>query len=95
MKVTILQSSKSCTQSANAKPYWTLCFDPDLSLKYTETHMKWLGSKNTNEQIQLKFDTLSQAIRFASACNMKYEVIKSNQRNILPKNYANNFTFIS
>ena len=94
MKVHIYKPSKSTMQSGHGKTNkWVLEYE--LASKRTpEPLMGWVSSEDTNNQIQLKFDTQEEAVAFAQAKGWNYTVAVSHDRHIRPRNYMDNFKYI-
>ena len=94
MKVHIYKPSKSTMQSGHGKTNkWVLEYE--LASKRTpEPLMGWVSSEDTNNQIQLKFDTQEEAIAYAESKGWQYEVAVTRDRRIKPRNYMDNFKYI-
>lgn len=90
MKAIIYRPTKSAMQSGlkNTKK-WVL-HSTDKK-KYTEPFAGWTGSKNTDQQIKILFNTKNDAINFAKAQSWEYEIIEPQERRIEPKSYLDNF----
>ena len=92
MKVKIYQPTKNAMQSGikNTKK-WLL--EPIVEdNKYIDSIMGWTGAKGTKQQIKMQFDSLEQAIDFATRKKFDYVVIKPKNRSIKIQSYADNFT---
>lgn len=50
-------------------------------------------STETNDQIELKFDTLEQAVAFAKANDIPHRVVPPATTKRIPRSYADNFAF--
>jgi hypothetical protein len=92
MKAIILQSSKSVTQSGESNKKWILEFEEDKTKRYIEDYMHWTGCSDSSSQVHIKFDTMEEAVFFATKNNIFYEVIQSHQKKMRPKSYAKNFS---
>jgi hypothetical protein len=92
MKAIILQSSKSAMQSGQSDNQWTLKFEGDKSRQYIEDYMAWTGSSDSSLQVSIDFETLEEAVNFASKNNIDYEIVESHKRKMRPKSYAKNFS---
>ncbi|KJV69214.1 ETC complex I subunit [Candidatus Neoehrlichia procyonis] len=87
----IYKPTKSVTQSGTQKSQmWRLEFYPS-NTKYIEPLMKWVGSKDTLQQIQLSFTTKAQAIAYAEKNNFKYIILQENFLQKKNKSYTENF----
>ncbi len=93
MKVRIYQPAKTAMQSGRAKTKaWKLEYEPSAS-QYVEPLMGWVGQRDTQQQLNLTFDTKEAAILYAEDNGLDYRVIEPKTRKIRPKSYASNFTF--
>ena len=54
--------------------------------------MGWESSTDTLNELNLKFSSKESAIEYAKKNKIKYELIDSNNRKIVKKSYADNFT---
>ncbi len=54
--------------------------------------MGWESSTDTLNELNLKFSSKESAIEYAKKNKIKYELIDSNDRKIVKKSYADNFT---
>ena len=91
MKAKIYKPAKTAMQSGRAKyNKWVLKFlDKNNQLK--DTMMGWNGGSSTVSQIELKFNTKEEAIRYAHKKNIDYEVLETSARKVINKSYADNF----
>ena len=55
--------------------------------------MGWNSSNDTRSQIKIFFNTLEEAINWAKINNYQFEVFNSQERKIIPKKYADNFSY--
>lgn len=93
MKAKIYQPAKTAMQSGTAQSaLWLLEFIPEKS-GFVEPLMGWSGARETTGQIRLKFNNLSEAVEYASAHNIPYEMHHPKGRSVKPKAYADNFSF--
>lgn len=89
MKAIIYQATKSSMQSGSAKTAWILeSSDRD---NYIEPFMRWVGSKNMDQQVKMHFDLREEAINFAKSQDWDYEVMEPQLGKMKPKSYADNF----
>jgi hypothetical protein len=51
----------------------------------------WLGSDDTEQQVQLHFPTKEAAIAYAKRRGIEYRVYEPHERVVRPKSYAENF----
>jgi hypothetical protein len=90
--VRIYQPSKSAMQSGKGNTReWLVEFekwDPLLP----EPLNGWVSSKDTKQQLQLKFQTLEEALTFVNSKGLKYTVLNPALQEMFPKSYGFNFT---
>jgi len=89
----IYKPAKNAMQSgtANSKR-WIVEFEPEQGLT-PDPLMGWSGSGDPTRQVRLKFDTKEAAISFAKENKLPYQVQDFKKRRIVPKNYAENFSY--
>jgi len=93
MRARIYQPPKSAMQSGRAgTDQWVLDFEPSAPRK-ADPLMGWIGSADTQAQVKLTFATREQAISFAEANRIAYDLVLPNERVVKPKAYADNFRF--
>ena len=54
--------------------------------------MGWESSSDTNSELNLEFSSKELAIDYAKKNKINYELIEPNERKIVKKSYADNFT---
>jgi len=90
-KAKIYKPSKTAMQSGLKKyDKWIIEFitdDPGIN-----PLMGWESSTDTFSEIKLEFPSKELAINYAKKNKINYEVIDSQNRKILKKSYADNFT---
>ncbi|WP_421998823.1 ETC complex I subunit [Reyranella sp.] len=92
MKVRIYKPAKTAMQSGQGNTReWTLEAEP--SPKELDPLMGWTSSRDTMQQIRLRFDTLDEAKAHAERNGWQYTVEQPHARHIRPKAYADNFAF--
>ncbi len=92
MKVRIFKPAKTAMQSGVAKTTeWLLESEP--TPKFVDPLMGWTGSRDTMQQVQLRFPTLEEAKSHAEKNGWRYTVEMPHSRAIRPKAYADNFAF--
>jgi len=92
MLAKIYQPSPSAMTSGRAKRHWVLEFmggssgtiDPLTGTK---------RSTNMRSQLNLKFETLEEAVAYAKANNIPHQVVQSQKVKRIPRSYADNFAF--
>jgi hypothetical protein len=89
----IYSPTKTAMQSGTAKTgLWILEFKNN-SMQTNNPLMGWIGGGNTQTQINLKFDTLDDAIRYANSNQIIFTVKHPKKRNLRIKSYAENYSF--
>ena len=84
---------RAATQSGRARNGdWVLEFEPGERQRL-DPLMGWSGSGDTNGQVRLSFETREEAIAYAEANGIPYEVEEPKPVRIKPKVYADNFRF--
>ena len=93
MKVKIYKPFNTATQSGFSKfKYWIVEFPKDNNLGL-DPLMGWQKSDNTYKQIQLKFDSLEQALLYVEKNKLEYTLIKERKKKFKIKNYSDNFKY--
>jgi len=92
--VRIFVTPRSAMQAGRARSHgWTLEFAPGEKLRL-DPLMGWAGSGDTNAQLRLAFATREEAVAYATANGLAYEVEDpAPAKPIRPKVYADNFRF--
>jgi hypothetical protein len=54
--------------------------------------MGWESSTDTLTEVKLKFSSKELAIEYAKKNKLKFEIIEAQERKIIKKSYADNFT---
>ena len=94
MRARIYRRPKTATQSGTAgTENWVLDFQsPEREVN--DPLMGWWGSSFTQGQVRLRFDTCEQAVEYAKANGMDYQVEPPPEMKPLkPKVYADNFRY--
>ena len=90
-KAKIYIPTKTAMQSGRGKlKNWVLEFqtkDPSIN-----PLMGWETSTDTLEEVVLKFPSKEKAIEYAKKNKIKFELIEPQERKIVKKSYADNFT---
>jgi hypothetical protein len=91
MVARIYRPAKTATSSGRAKTlYWVLEMEPKAP-KVTDPLCGWIGSGDTEQQVQLRFPSKTAAIAHAEREGVDYRVFEPHQRVVVPKSYAANF----
>jgi hypothetical protein len=89
----IFQPPRSAMQSGAANTHaWLLEFAPGEQQR-PDALMGWAGSGDTEGQVRLRFASAEDAIAYAAARGLPYEVEAPKPHRIKPKAYADNFRF--
>ena len=89
----IYQPPKSSMQSGRAKTHaWVLEYELETA-RHPEPLMGWTASRDTMQQVQLRFATLDEAKAHAEKNGWQYTVETPHARPVRPKAYADNFAF--
>ena len=94
MRVRIYQQPKTAMQSGTAGTQdWVLDWEPS-DRRTQDPLMGWIGSKDTQSQVQLRFATREEAVAFAERKGVAYSVeLPAAPRVHKPKVYADNFKY--
>jgi hypothetical protein len=91
MVARIYQPAKTATSSGRAKTRrWLLEIEPK-SRKEADPLCGWIGSDDTEQQLQLRFPSKEAAIAYARRMGIEYRVFDPHERIVRPKSYAENF----
>jgi hypothetical protein len=89
----IYRPSKTAMQSGRAKTRkWVLEYEP-ASRRAPDPLMGWSSARDTLNQIQLRFDTLDEALAYANRHGLEYALIEPQARTLKAKSYADNFRY--
>jgi hypothetical protein len=88
----IYQPAKTAMQSGKGKDSWVLEYLPTTPAA-PDSLMGWNSMRDTELELSLKFDTKEQAIAFAKAKQLEFEIALPQVRKTPPKAYAANFSF--
>lgn len=91
MRARIYQTPKSAMQSGLARTKcWLLEFEPERQ-KLRDPLMGWTGSDDMRQQLRLSFDSKEEAVSYAEAQGIPYDLEIPPARVHKPKLYADNF----
>ena len=93
MKARIYQPAKTSMQSGRSKIKRWVLEHPRSSAVRAEDLMGWQSSSDTQRQVRIFFATKDEAIAFADAKGMEYEVRLPKSRTLRMKTYADNFAY--
>ena len=87
----IYRPAKTAMQSGKAKTRdWVLEFAP-ASARKADPLMGWTQSSDMNGQINLSFDSRDEAVAYAQANGIAFQVIEPKTPKRIIKTYADNF----
>ncbi len=93
MKARIYQPAKTSMQSGRSKmKRWVLEFPRSSAVK-PDVLMGWQSSSDTQRQVRMYFATKEEAIAFADAKGLAYDMREPQRRNLRMKTYADNFAY--
>ncbi len=91
--VRIYRPAKTAMQSGRANTQlWILEFEPS-DAKKNDPLMGWSGSRDTRNQVKLRFESKQQAIAHAQRNGWIVRLDEPKERRVKPKSYADNFAF--
>ena len=89
----IYRPSKTAMQAGRRQTRkWILEFEP-ASRRDPDPLMGWSSAQDTLNEVQLRFDTLDEAVAFADKHRLQYSIIEPHQRSPKAKSYADNFRY--
>ncbi len=94
MRARIYKRPKTATQSGLAKAGdWMLEYEP-AERERNDPMMGWWGSADTRSQLRMRFDTREDAVAFAEANGIPYDLeVPPPTKPMKPKAYADNFRY--
>ena len=92
MLAKIYQPSPSAMTSGRAKRHWVLEFT-GKSAGVIDPLTGTTRSTDVRSQLDLKFDTLDEAVAYAKANKIPHQVVQSQTMKRIPRSYADNFAF--
>ena len=89
----IYRPAKTAMQSGRGQVRkWVLEYEP-ASRRDPDPLMGWSSALDTLNQVQLRFDTLDEALAFATKHGLDYTVIAPQDTIAKPKSYTDNFRY--
>ena len=89
----IYQPAKTAIQSGRAQTRkWVLEYEP-ASRRDPDPLMGWSSAHDTLNEVQLRFDTIDEALAFAKKHGLEYTLIEAQARTPKAKSYADNFRY--
>ena len=91
MSAIIYKPTRSASQSGNAKAdKWLLSFVHNGTRKI-EPVMGWTSTKDTMQEVVLKFNSQQEAVSYAEKHNIDYQLIPHTEHKMILRSYASNF----
>jgi ETC complex I subunit conserved region len=91
MLARIFRPSKTAMQSGKARTKdWVLEFE-SASARRPDPLMGWSSSSDMNAQVQLNFETAEEAVAYANAHGIAFQLFAEQRRSHIIKAYADNF----
>ncbi len=89
----IFRPSKSAMQSGLARSRdWVLEFEP-ASARRPDPLMGWSSSSDMRGQVRMSFETREEAVAYAQAHGIDFQLSSDRRRRQIVKAYADNFAF--
>ena len=93
MRARIFRPSKNAMQSGKARTKaWLLDYEQE-SPRTIDPLMGWTSSADMRQQVTLEFDTKEEAVAYAEANNIAFQVFEPHTLVPKPKSYSDNFRF--
>jgi len=93
MLARIFRPAKTAMQSGRAKAQeWVLEFEP-ASASVSDPLMGWTQSADMNGQVRLTFATKEEAVRYAQAHGLAFQLVDPRPVKRIIKAYSDNFAF--
>ncbi len=91
MRARIYQPAKNAMQSGKARTkLWVLEYEPEAP-REIDPLMGWTSSTDMRSQVELEFDTREEAIAYAEAHAIPYQVFEPHLPKAAAKSYSDNF----
>ena len=91
MQASIYKPAKSSMQSGiQNSSHWILEYI-NKTARTIEPVMGWVSSTDMMREVKLKFNTKEEAVNFAVANKLEYEVITPQEKKVTIRTYAENF----
>jgi len=93
MRARIYRPARSAMQSGNARTkQWVLEYEPERP-RDIDPLMGWTSSSDMRQQVQLEFDSVDEAVAYATRNGIAYDVFEPHSPAAKAKSYADNFRF--
>jgi hypothetical protein len=88
----IFKPAKNAMQSGARARKWVLAYEP-ATPRLPEPLMGWSSAEDTLNEVWLRFDTMEEAVAFATKQGLEYSVIPPQESSEKAKSYADNFRY--
>ena len=88
----IFRPAKTAMQSGARTQKWVLAYEP-ATRRRPEALMGWTSADDTLNEVRLHFETMEEAVAFATRNGLDYTVIPPHDSTEKPKSYADNFRY--
>jgi hypothetical protein len=93
MAARIYQPAKTAMQQGKAGTReWVLDYEPQFP-RAIEPLMGWTSSGDTRAQIRMRFETLEEAVAYATRHGIPFRIEAPQTTELKPKSYAENFKY--
>jgi hypothetical protein len=93
MRARIYKPARNAMQAGKARTkLWQLDYEPE-SPSTPDPLMGWTCSSDMRQQVTLEFDTAEEAVAYAEAQNIPYQLFEPHVSTPKPKAYSDNFKF--
>ncbi len=88
----IFKPAKTAMQSGARARKWVLLYEP-ASRREPEALMGWISAEDTLNEVRLQFESMEDAVAFATKHGFDFTVIPPHDSIEKPKSYADNFRY--
>jgi hypothetical protein len=88
----IFRPAKTAMQSGARARKWVLTYEP-ATRRHPDPLMGWTSAEDTLNEVRLHFETMEEAVAFATKSALDYTVIPAQDSTEKPKSYADNFRY--
>jgi ETC complex I subunit conserved region len=88
----IFKPAKTAMQSGARTRKWVLAYEP-AGRRRPDPLMGWTSAEDTLNEVYLRFDTMKEAVAFATKEGLDYTVIPPQESTEKLKSYADNFRY--
>ena len=88
----IFKPARTAMQSGARARKWVLAYEP-ASRRQPDPLMGWSSAEDTLNEVSMRFETMEEAVAFATKEGLDYTVIPPQESTAKPKSYADNFRY--